>query len=117
MTTTYAKLLEYHRDLGKIQGTIFELLNRSKINDFHKKNFARIETIDKKVTELQKEYFVVENGKIKFSKQPIAQKFLDKLLFRKTVFTEQPIMQEGKTLKEYQEKFSALMQTEVIFEM
>lgn len=93
-------LYQFHLQLQDLESNILFHLFKSRINDFYKHNGIRIQTICDKLTSLQKEYFVLEDGKVKMSDSETNESG-----------AEEPITNEGKTFEEYMEKYTELMET------
>ena len=94
MNATNRTLLAIHQEIQQMQNSVNGLFHRSKIKQFYSDNGIRIDTIHKKMRELQSEYFVIENEQIKKGED------------------SKPIMQEGKDRKEFEDKFEILMNGE-----
>ena len=90
---TNRQLLQWDSEAMRMNGSIIGMFNRSKIQEFYRNNEARISTLKRDINELQDDYFVVENDQVKYEGEGNDKK---------------PVMKEGKTLEEYQQKFKEL---------
>ncbi len=124
MTTTVGALLEMHRDIQALrqQHPGVAYLNKGRINEFYKGNGARIENTFKKITALQQEFFVFTDDKepeIKMT-EPVPGVPAKEAVMDGDVVVEpavdaipakpsEPVMQEGKTMKEMDERYDAIM--------
>lgn len=72
-------------------GDILAQFHRSKVNEFLSKNSLRIDTLNKKITELQDKYFVVEEEQIKVDEKGL------------------PIIKEGLHRKDFDREYNDLL--------
>ena len=93
-------LLHYHQQIeewkryARIEAQFF----RTKINQFYKDNAIRVDSMFKRIQELQHEYFVIENEQIKHEGEGKDRK---------------PVCNPEKTREEYDVKYKELMEKEV----
>lgn len=102
---TNNNLLNMWNELNSMPMVMRHLL-RSKIKEFLDNNGMRIETIQSEIRKLQDEYLVIINGAIQFQ-PPILD---DKGQPVNPNAQPLPQLQNGKSLTEFQEKLSELMQ-------
>lgn len=98
MNATNKTLLLMHQEIQKMQGSVNGLFHKGKIKQFYNDNGLRIDTLQEKMRKLQSSFFVIENEQIK--KEGEGK-------------DSQPVLQEGKDRKEFDEKFEKLMNEEV----
>lgn len=98
MNITTRQLFAWHQEIQSMNGSIHHIFNRSKIKEFYNDNGIRIDTMFKKLKEIQTEYFVIENEQIKKEGEGKDAK---------------PVVQEGKTREEFDKKFNELMDSEI----
>lgn len=99
--TTKNQLLNYHKQIQGMKGTIYEEFHAPKIREFYRNNGIRIDGINHEIDSLKKSYFVIEDDKIKFEKTEEGK--------------NQPVLQDGKTMDEYNKALTDLLNTETIF--
>lgn len=98
MQGTNRLLLSLHREAQTMTGLI-AIFNRSKIKQFYVDNAIRINTLNEKISKMQREFFVIEEG--------------DKIRHEGEGKDRKPVMQEGKTREEFEAKFNDLLNLEV----
>jgi hypothetical protein len=91
------QIINFHNEITDWinKGSVLAYFNRSRIQDFYKEYNARIQKIQKEINDLRDSYYVIEDGKIKVSKDG------------------KPIMLEGKTNEEANQSFQNLMNQDV----
>lgn len=124
-------LLSIHDEFMNYKPGISYLL-KSKIRDFYNEFGIRIDTTQKRLEELKKEYFVFENDKIKMTEEPppIPKKklgtvgligFFQRIKERinpaqppaeKPPFKPEIVFQEGKNKAEFEKKYNEIMSFE-----
>jgi hypothetical protein len=90
MQLTNNQLYSYHKELESWKGSVLELFNRVKIKEFYRYNAFRIETLERKLNDMQRKYFVIENEETKYE-------------------GDKPVMLEGLTLEDYTSELNELM--------
>ncbi len=132
MVATKEYLLAMHRDIQQFYKDHpgMSYLNKGRYKDFYKDNGAMIDAVNAKITKLQQEHFVFtddEQPKVKMTPYVPAVAAQD-VVYKdngetKEVLLEaveaqpakpsEPVMQEGKTLAEFEKLYDALMQETV----
>lgn len=95
MSETYRTLLSYHRELEGARESILYRWFPGKINEFYKRNSARINSINEKILDLSKGYFEYDGD--------------GKIVFEGEGETRMRVMLEGKTIEEYQSELNKLL--------
>lgn len=88
---TNANLHQFHNEIQSWNGSVLSEFNRQKIKDFYKHNGAKIDTLTKKMQDLTREYFEVENDSVKLNEE------------------KKPVLLEDKTMEGYTREFTELM--------
>lgn len=130
------QLIQYHNQIIDIQnkGHVLELLLRRKIIDFYQNNGIRLKSVLDESDKILNEHFVVDEGKVKMKKvmvevpaapyTPEVLSWWDRNIKGKKVspapqptFKEEdkPIMQDGKTMDDYQKAMAEFNQKLVPF--
>lgn len=99
-------LWKYHTEYQSMPEGLRFLL-KEKLKNFYSINKRKLEAIANHISNLQKEYLVVENGEI------VMDDSKDVKTAMGTHKSEIPKMQEGKDAKEFQEKINEFMNQEV----
>ena len=98
-------LWKYHTEYQSMPEGLKFLL-KEKLKNFYSINKRKLEAIANHTSGLQKEYLVVEDGKI------VMDESKDVKTAMGTHKSEIPKMQEGKTLEEFQQKVNEFMNQE-----
>lgn len=91
---TIGTLYNYHLDIEGGKHTVWNILLRKQIQDFQNKNGLKIRNILEQVHSVQKEYLQFEGEKVKME-------------------NNKPVLIEGKSEEDLNQKWDALMQTEI----
>lgn len=65
ITVSNKDLLMIEREIESFQGSVLGIWFRSKIAEFYSRNQIRLNTLKQKRTDIQNEFLVIEDGKIK----------------------------------------------------
>lgn len=98
MQGTNRQLLSLHREAQTMTGLI-AIFNRSKIKQFYGDNVIRINTLNEKISKIQREFLVIEEG--------------DKIRHEGEGNDRKPVIQEGKTREEFEAKLKDLLDLEI----
>lgn len=100
---TNANLIALFREFKQANQGLLGLMLRSKLQEFYRYNFLRYQTLVERLDSLENQYFVfekAENGK-------------DKVVFEVVNVDgkdiRQPVLLEGQTMEDYQQKVDAIM--------
>ena len=111
------QLIELDIEMSRLPN-VLKYLHRSAISAFVYKYGIRVETTRKRLDDLQKEYFVVKENKIVMTEPPaLEKKELSAVENAEPAapFVSKPVMQEGKTLEEFDKKYAELMNSDINF--
>lgn len=89
-------LYQYHLELETLKPHVLYFLFRNRIDQFYKNNVIRLNSLLKKLDDIQEKYFVIENGKVKQEGEPLM-----------------PVMKEGMLFDEYNKEFTELMEKDI----
>lgn len=124
VNVTVYQLLEYNKQASQFKNSFLEVILRRKINDFYSANGDAIRKHLKASNDILHEFFVIENDRVKMDEiqteipntDPVpVLTWWEKNVLRKTVpapekkfKTEQkPVMNEGKTMADFEAKMKA----------
>lgn len=99
------QLYSYHLQILGDRGTVRYLANKTKYDAFHRRNQPRLNALLKEISDMQEEYFVVENNEVKTKTNLVRKLFRLKAL---------PVMKPGKTEKQFNIAFNKLMEEPVV---
>jgi hypothetical protein len=98
---TNQQLFDLFQQYMALNGTLVQRMLRSKLNDFHRANYPRYETLQKRMNDLYAKYFVMEEiPHFPFSRP---------VLVKNEQGDEVPVLNEGLEMQDYEKEFADLM--------